>query len=86
MNENTDIFNMEGYGCPHEIFVVASRPYAEKCVTAYTEDVVADIDGGFWLTESDAQRVCDYMNSDFFGPLRNPLYKVYKALLVIKKE
>ena len=73
---------MPNLGCPFEVFVVATRPYAEKCCAMRRNR--DDSNGGFWLIREEAEKACGRMNLDY--PSEVKVWKVYRALITIDKS
>lgn len=70
--------------CPHEVFVVACRPYAEKVLGARTKDGLT-ADGMFFHDENSARIHADHANRRMAAALMPPAFYVYRALLTIEK-
>jgi len=70
---------------PFQIYVVATRPFAEKvaggCVSAssFPSD---QSDGTFWLDQESAEIVAENLNEDY----GDGVWKVYPAQITIDRE
>lgn len=70
----------------HEVFVVATRPYAEKAMSGRYDNAVGNL---FFLVREDADCACRYLNLEYQGGDPNVTdepWKVYRAVIRIEKE
>ena len=66
--------------CPYEVYIVANRPYAEKCIGAVMNNECTD--GVFWCDKESAVAAAKGLEHEF-GP---GVWKVYRAHITVIKE